>query len=214
MNGYFTPAPLNFSVGNRHGWVSFGLLDLPDSYEYRMTNRLGVLIDKPWGHIKFRADQWYTAPRLLITFPETEYQGLRLYRQKLEEFGIIPANKPKRHIPDWWHRPIVVTYGDEMMELQHNWFNDDDLDGPDFNQDWLYMWLDRAEKKLKSKDFTIIVDALWAYRYTPEAIPDVTRFPDFRGFIDDCHRRGLDAILGLCANETSRNPIEIIRSKV
>ena len=195
MNGYFTPAPLNFSVGNRHGWVSFGLLDLPDSYEYRMTNRLGVLVEKPWGHKKIGAGQWYKMPRLLITFPETEYQGLRLYRQKLEEFGVIPANKPKRHIPDWWKRPLVVTYGDEMMELQHNWFNDDDLDGPDFNQDWLYMWLDRAEKKLRSTDFTVLVDALWAYRYTPEAIPDATRFPDFRGFIDYCHSRGHKVIL-------------------
>ena len=28
---------------------------------------------------------------------------------------------------------------------------------------------------------------------------------------DDCHRRGMDAILGLCLSETSKNPIEIIR---
>lgn len=195
MNGYFTPAPLNFSVGNRHGWVSFGLLDLPDSYEYKMTRRLGVLIEKPAGHKKIRAGQTYAAPRLLITFPEDEYRGIRLYRQKLAEFGIIAADKPKRPIPAWWKRPFVVTYGDEMMELQYNWFNDDDLDGPDFNQDWLYMWLDRAEKKLGNTEFTVMVDALWAYRYTPEAIPDVTRFPDFRGFIDYCHSRGHKVIL-------------------
>ena len=28
---------------------------------------------------------------------------------------------------------------------------------------------------------------------------------------DDCHRKGMDAILGLCLSETSKNPIEIIR---
>lgn len=195
MNGYFTPAPLNFSVGNRHGWVSFGLLDLPDSYEYRLTRRLGVLVEKPAGHIKVGAGQWYTAPRLLITFPENEYQGVRLYREKLEAFGIIPANKPKRQIPQWWKRPFVVTYGDEMMELQHNWFNDDDLDGPDFNQEWLYMWLERAEKALGDTTFTVLVDALWQYRYIPEGVPDATRFPDFRGFIDYCHSRGHKVIL-------------------
>lgn len=195
MNGYFTPAPLNFSVGNRHGWVSFGLLDLPDSYEYKMSRRLGVLVEKPCGHIKVEAGQWYTAPRLLITFPEDEFSGIRLYRQKLEAFGIIPANKPKREIPQWWKRPFVVTYGDEMMELQHNWFNDDDLDGPDFNQEWLYMWLDRAEKVLGDTTFTVLVDALWQYRYIPEGVPDATRFPDFRGFIDYCHSRGHKVIL-------------------
>ena len=195
MNGYFTPAPLNFSVGNRHGWVSFGLLDLPDSYEYRMTNRLGVLVEKPAGHIQIKAGQWYTAPRMLLTFPEDEYSGLRLYRRKLEEYGMIAADKPKREIPAWWKRPFVVTYGDEMMELQHNWFNDDDLDSPAFNQDYLYMWLDRAEKKLGNTEFSVMVDALWAYRYTPEAIPDPARFPDFRGFIDYCHSRGHKVIL-------------------
>lgn len=195
MNGYFTPAPLNFSVGNRHGWVSFGLLDLPDSYEYKMTRRLGVLVEKPCGHIQVKAGQWYTAPRMLLTFPEDEYSGLRLYRQKLEAYGVIPANKPRRQIPEWWKRPFVVTYGDEMMELQHNWFNDDDLDGPDFNQDYLYMWLDRAEKKLGNTEFTVLVDALWQYRYIPEGVPDATRFPDFRGFIDYCHSRGHKVIL-------------------
>lgn len=195
MDGYFTPAPLNFSVGNRHGWVSFGLLDLPDSYEYKLTKRLGVLTEKPCGHIVTPAGGWYIAPRLLITFPENEFAGVRLYRQKLEAFGVVPANKPKRHIPQWWKRPIVVTYGDEMMELQHNWFNDDDLDGPDFNQQWLEMWLDRAEEKLGDQKFTVFVDALWQYRYTPEAIPDDTRFPDFRGFIDKCHRRGHKVVL-------------------
>lgn len=195
MNGYFTPAPLNFSVGNRHGWVSFGLLDLPNSYEYKMTRRLGVLTEKPAGHIKVKAGQWYTAPRLLITFPVDEYSGIRLYRRKLEQFGILEADKPKRIIPEWWKRPIVVTYGDEMMELQHNWFNDDDLDGPSFNQDYLYMWLDRAEKKLGDTEFTVLVDALWQYRYIPEGVADATRFPDFRGFIDYCHSRGHKVIL-------------------
>ena len=105
MNGYFTPAPLNFSVGNRHGWVSFGLLDLPDSYEYKMTRRLGVLVEKPCGHIKVQADQWYTAPRLLLTFPKDAYSGVRLYRQKLEEFGIIAANK-------------LVNYRLQQLELK------------------------------------------------------------------------------------------------
>lgn len=195
MNGYFTPAPLNFSVGNRHGWVSFGLLDLPDSYEYRMTKRLGVLVEKPAGHKRIPAGGTYAAPRLLLTFPKDEYQGIRLYREKLARFGVIDSAKPKRQIPAWWKKPFVVTYGDEMMELQYNWFNDDDLDGPDFNQKWLDMWLDRAEKTLGTTDFSVMVDALWAYRYTPEAVPDVTRFPDFRGFIDRCHSRGHRVIL-------------------
>lgn len=195
MNGYFTPAPLNFSVGNRNGWVSFGLLDLPDSYEYKLTRRLGILVEKPCGKKIIRKGETYTAPRLLITFPKDEYEGIHLFRKKLVDFEMIEGNKAVNRTPEWWKRPFVVTYGDEIMELQHNWFNDDDLDGEEFCQDWLYMWLNRAEKKLGNINFTIIVDALWQYRYTPEAIPDVNRFPEFRKFIDYCHDRGHKVIL-------------------
>ena len=195
FDGYFTPPPLNFSVGNLNGWVSFGLLDLPNSYHYNMNVRLGIVIEKPAGQITVKKGETYKAPRMILTFPEDEYAGITLYRKKLCDFGVIEEKKDFPEIPSWWNRPFVVTYGDEMMEIQHNWFNDDDLDSDAFCEDWLYMWLDRAEKKLGNTSFNIMIDALWQYRYIPDAVPDEKRFPDFRGFIEYCHERGHKVIL-------------------
>ena len=194
LNGYFSPAPLNFTVGNRNGLVSFGLLDLPDSYEYRMTTRLGIIVEKPCGHITVKAGEKYRAPRLIITFPDDEYSGISLFRKKLADFGMIDEAKAPVSF-DWWRRPTAVTYGDEMMLIQHNWFNDDDLDSTEFNERWLYDWLSRTERRLGNTEFTVIVDAFWQYRSTPEARPDEERFPNLRGFIDYCHKRGHKVLL-------------------
>ena len=198
MNGYFTPPPLNFSVGNRSGWVSFGLLDLPNSYEYCLTKSLGVLADKPWGNIKLKKGEVYKAPRLILTFPEDEWQGIALFREKLIENDAFKPCYDRKEFPEWWNRPLVVTYGDQMLQIQYNWYNDSDLDSAAFNQEWLTDWLNRAEQRLGFTNFTVIVDAFWQYRHTPEGRPEESRFPDFRGFIDECHKRGHKVILWTC----------------
>lgn len=198
MNGYFTPPPLNFSVGNRSGWVSFGLLDLPDSYEYQLTKNLGVLAEKPWGNLKLKKGEVYKAPRLVLTFPEDEWQGIALFREKLIENGVYIPKNNRKEFPEWWNNPLVVTYGDQMLQIQYNWYNDSDLDSAAFNQEWLTNWLDKAEQRLGFTNFTVIVDAFWQYRHTPEGRPEESRFPDFRGFIDECHRRGHKVILWTC----------------
>ena len=193
-DGYFSPPPLNFSVGNQYGWVSFGLLDLPNSTLYKLTPDLGILVEQPEGQIVVEAGAAYEAPRLLLTFPEDEWQGEALFRQKLLEKGVFSETQ-KESFPDWWQRPTVVTYGDQIMELQYNWYTDVDWGAPGFTQQWLMSWLDNAEKTLDRKDFTIIVDAFWQHRWSAEAKPDINRFPNLRGFIDECHHRGHKVLL-------------------
>ena len=193
-DGYFTPPPLNFSIGNRSGWVSFGLLDLPNSYEYKMTGSLGILVEKPCGRITTPAGGTYRAPRLMLTFPQEEWQGVSLFRQKLLDKGLMTAVAPET-FPDWWKRPFVVTYGDQMLELQYNWYSDLDWNAPGYTQQWLQMWLDRAEERLGCTDFTIMVDAFWQHRYSADGRADTERFPAMRAFIDECHRRGHKVLL-------------------
>lgn len=193
-DGYFSPPPLHFSIGNRSGWVSFSLLDLPNSYDYRMTGSLGILVERPCGKLVTRAGSTYRAPRLLLTFPKEEWQGVALFRQKLLDKQLMTAVDPAT-FPDWWKKPFVVTYGDQMLELQYNWYTDLDWDSPDYTQQWLTMWLDRAEQRLGFTDFTIMVDAFWQNRYSADARADTRRFPDLRGFIDQCHRRGHKVLL-------------------
>lgn len=196
VNGYFSPPPLNFSVGNRAGWVSFGLLDLPESYEYKMTDRLGILIEKPCGKLEIKENKVYNAPRLMMTFPKDEWSAISLFREKLNEKGLI--EKPmldSKDFPDWWKNPLVVTYGDEMLSIQYNWYNDEDLYGDEFNEEWLDNWLDNAEKRLGFNTFTVVVDAYWQNRWSSEPMADKKRFPNFKDFIDKCHKKGHKVLL-------------------
>ena len=195
-DGYFCPPPLNFSIGNRFGWVSFGLLDLPDSRHYQLSPDLGVIVEQPDGVICVKAGDTYRAPSLLLTFPEDEWQGETLFRSKLMEKGRIRDLKDRRdHYPEWWKKPLVVTYGDQIMDLQYNWYTDNDWGSPRFTQEWLEEWLKTAEERLGRTDFTIVVDAFWQYRWSAEPKPDRARFPDLRGFIEECHRRGHKVLL-------------------
>lgn len=193
MNAYFAPPPLNFAVGNRNGFVAFGLLDLPDSYEYRLTPQLGILAENRGGKLITRKGGRYTAPRLLISFPKSGWDSIALFRSELEHRSLLPPKRSK--IPSWWKKPLVVTYGDQMMELQYNWYSDEDWGSPHFNEDWLYMWLNRAEEKLGRTDFTVVIDAFWQKPYSAEARSDKTRFANMRGFIDECHKRGHHVLL-------------------
>lgn len=193
---YFAPPPLNFSIGNRFGWISFGLLDLPQSLAYNMTGALGIQIERPEGQLTTKSGEVYAPPRLMLTFPENEWEGLLVFRQKLLEKGIIAESMPqKEQYPLWWQRPMVVTYGDQTEQLQYNPGANDDWGAPNYNQQWLTQWLETAERKLGNTEFTVVVDAFWQHRFSAEPKPDRERFPDLRGFIDTCHARGHKVLL-------------------
>ena len=193
MNAYFAPPPLNFCIGNRSGWVAFGLLDLPDSYEYKMTASLGILVENRGGKLVTKKGDTYKAPRLLITFPKTQWESISLFREELGKRNLLPEKR--KEIPQWWKRPLLVTYGDQMMDLQYNWYTDDDWGCDAFTTDWLRMWLKRAEGILGENDFTIVIDAFWQHEYSTEAKVDEERFDDLRQFIDECHDRGHKVLL-------------------
>lgn len=193
LNGYFSPAPLNFCVGNRTDWVAFGLLDLPDSYEYKLTSRLGILLENRGGVLLTKKGDTYKAPRLLISFPKTDWDSIPLFRNELAKRELLP---PKREsFPSWWKKPLLVTYGDQMMDLQYNWYTSDDWGCDAFTVEWLDMWLDRAESILGENDFTVVVDAFWQNEWSADAKVNEKRFSDLRKFIDKCHKKGHKVLL-------------------
>lgn len=193
MNAYFAPPPLNFCVGNRNGWIAFGLLDLPNSYEYKMTTRLGILTENCGGKLLTKKGDTYCAPRLLIPFPKDAWESISLFGSELEKRGLLPEKR--KQTPAWWKKPLLVTYGDQMMDLQYNWYTSDDWGCKEFTADWLRMWLARAEKILGENDFTIVIDAFWQNEMSAEARADERRFADLRKFIDECHKKGHKVLL-------------------
>lgn len=195
-DSFFAPPPFLMISGNRFGKVAYSLLDLPNSYQYRMSEKFGILADLPGGNLQLSPSDTYTAPRLMLTFPTDEWDALAEYYSKLREYGLIaPIPMEQKAWPAWWKRFVADCYGDQCTQLQYNWLTADDWASPDYNTQWLYNWLDNAEKRLGQTDFTIVIDAFWQYEWSIDPYPDQNRFSELRGFMDECHRRGHKVLL-------------------
>ena len=126
LTGYFIPATFNFSIGNPDAWVSFGLLDIPDTSICKMDEDYSFLVESCGGNKVIKKGEVYRLPQVIITFPENEFQAVSLFRQKLIEHGKYTPQKPKfSEIPSWWKNPFVCTYGDQMLEHKSGPFIDE-----------------------------------------------------------------------------------------
>lgn len=188
LNGYFYPTMLNFTVGNSQGWAAFGLLDLPDSYQYKLLEDGSILAESCGGNKVIRAGDIYRMPRMLITFPEKDWDCIPLFRQKLMEYGLYtPAKKPLSELPQWWKDPLVCTYGDELSTLL---LPDARMNDPRFNADWVRMLVDTAEQKWGIQRMNIVLDAFWQLHFALDPQVDEARFGNMRDFVDEMHARG------------------------
>lgn len=188
LNGYFYPTMLNFTVGNSQGWAAFGLLDLPDSYQYKLLDDGAILTESCGGNKIIPAGQTYQMPGMLITFPENDWDCIPLFRQKLMDYGLYqPQKKPLSELPAWWRDPLVCTYGDELSTLL---LPDARMNDPRFNADWVRMLVDTAEQKWGIMHMNIVLDAFWQMHFALDPQVDEARFGNMRDFVEEMHARG------------------------
>lgn len=188
LNGYFYPTMLNFTIGNSQGWVAFGLLDLPDSYQYKLLEDGSILAESCGGNKVIPAGESYRMPRMLITFPENDWDCIPLFRKKLMDYGLYtPGKKPLSELPAWWRDPLVCTYGDELSTLL---LPDAKMNDPRFNADWVRMLVDTAEQKWGIQHMNIVLDAFWQLHFALDPQVDEARFGNMRDFVDEMHARG------------------------
>lgn len=187
LNGYFIPPIFNFSIGNSDAWVSFGLLDIPDTTFCKMDDDHSFLVESCGGNKIIREGETYTMPQVIITFPQDEFQAVSLFRQKLIEHGKYTPQKPKfSRIPSWWKNPFVCTYGDQMLEHKV---------GPLIDEKWVEEFVDLAEKDWGLKNINLIIDDSWQHYFSFEPKAEESRFPNLRNFIDNMHKRGHHVLL-------------------
>ncbi len=186
LTGYFSPSILNFVIGNAQGLAAFGLLDLPDSSRYKLLDDFSILAEACGGNKVVKAGETYRMPKLLITFPEEEWQSIPLFRQKLLDYGRYTPQKPAS-VPEWWKDPIICTYGDELATLN---IPDVEMNGPQFNADFVRRIVDTAEKEWGIKHMNLVLDAFWQIQFALEPVADESRFGDMRAFVDEMHARG------------------------
>lgn len=187
LNGYNSPSALNFSIGSKAGWVSFGLLDIPDSYFCRMDEDYSFLVESCGGNKVIKNGETYKLPQVIITFPKDEFSGIALFRQKLIDFGKYTPSKCKySELPSWWKNPFVCTYGDQLIEHRV---------GAKIDEEWVRDFVDIAEKDWGLEKVNLIIDDSWQHYMSLEPLAEESRFPDMRRFIDELHDRGHHVIL-------------------
>jgi len=186
-NGYFSPSLFNFSLGNSEKWVSFGLLDIPDTKICKMDDDKSFLIESCGGNKVIKKGGTYNMPSVLITFPQNEWDGIKVFREKLKEFGLYkPKTRAFSELPSWWKNPFVCTYGDQMLE---------DRVGQLIDEEWVLDIVKRAEEEWGFKNINLIIDDSWQLPHSFEPAVATDRFPDIRRFIDGLHDRGHHVIL-------------------
>lgn len=187
LSGYFTPPIMQFSLGSPNGWVSIGLLDLPDTKLCKMDEDYSFLVESCGGNKIIPSGSEYIMPEILITFPEDEWDAITVFSNKLMEFGKYTPQKPKfSQIPDWWKNPFICTYGDQLIE---------DRVGQLIDEKWVEEFVDMAENDWGLENINLIIDDSWQLPHAFEPIADEKRFPNFRKFIDRLHKRGHHVIL-------------------
>ncbi len=194
-NGYFSPSLFNFSLGNGENWVSFGLLDIPDTKTCKMDNDRSFLIESCGGNKVVNAGEKYNMPAVLLTFPKDEWDGISLFRQKLIDFGLYTPKKQKfSEIPSWWKNPFVCTYGDQMLENVVGNPLPPKQTGA-ITEEWVTELVDIAENEWGFQNINLIIDDAWQLPHSFEPKVATDRFPDIRKFIDGMHKRGHHVIL-------------------
>ena len=187
MYGYFTPPAFQFSIGNKDGWVSFGLLDIPDTFVCKMDDDYSFLVESCGGNKVIKRGGTYQIPRVIITFPDDEFSAVSLFRQKLIDFGCYTPKKPKfSTLPSWWKHPFVCTYGDQMLEHKV---------GAVIDEKWVRELVDIAQTQWGLEKINLIIDDSWQHYFSFEPKAEESRFPDMRAFIDSMHERGHHVIL-------------------
>ena len=194
----FTPAPLNLSFKTAAGWFSIGLAELPDATVFGFKNK-AMWLDFPWDKVKTSYNQLYRFPSLIFTFNESPWHAVGDYRSYLVDRKII-SNPQEIQQPDWWHRPLVSTWGEQRV--QHITYAH-----PDFNSSWVKEYIEQQQQTLDSIKFTLIIENKWA-RADGDPTPS-DRFADLRKLIDWCHKQDLRVILFWKAWKVEANSLPI-----
>lgn len=139
--------------------------------------------------------EWHS-PRLLLTLAETEQEVLPAYLRQCYRRGYLPRPRARRGA-SWWKSPIYCTWHDQVALACRD--SVDYLSGSmpsavDFcTQALTEEWLQELCRH-DCQPGIVILDAVWQCNKNA-ADPDPVKWPDLRGWIESCHRRGIRVFL-------------------
>ena len=167
--------------------------DIPDSIVG--TEAFSLPYD---GHINVSGT--WKSPKLLMRFACDKTSALKTYLSDLSEYG----GAPKRALPyeSWTFNPVFCTWHEQVaLGIDEKLSPNKSFDETE-NSDVFFNHLTEANCRrwlatLREHDIepgTIILDAKWQ-KNVGDPIADTKKFPDLRGFIDECHAKGQKVVL-------------------
>ncbi len=198
----FTPPPFVYAWGSVNGvpssaqktiWLGVGLAPDPGHYNFHYFQHWPLQ-----NHFKLRlsydgmthVDGFWSSPRIIFKPASSEYNAIKeiseyLYSQQL-------AVRPRRHLADWWSRPILCGWGEQVVTSNRNGGGGAGRFATQEFYDNILLLL--AERKLNPG--TIVIDDKWQREYGTLEV-DHEKWPDMRGWIDAQHAIGRKVLLWL-----------------
>ncbi len=157
----------------------------PTPYEGDSSKAGGFAI-RYFGKKEIEGD--WRSPSLIFTFPKNVEATLSCALDNAYQKQYLPKPQAK-NVPSWWREPIYCTWSDQttmgrMTKQPAGKFCTEEL-----TDRWLNKLLEH-----NIKPGIVILDDKWQQsKYTGR--PDLTKWPDLRGWIDKCHNQGIKVFL-------------------
>ncbi|HVC23303.1 MAG TPA: hypothetical protein VNH82_07770 [Candidatus Dormibacteraeota bacterium] len=197
-----SPPPFDLLLRTASGWLGVGLVQVPDATQLSLSPNDAVTLNYPLATLASITDTgaggrvgWSGGspllrfPTFVVTFASGPWTGLTAYHSALQRMGFAPQAVPPGHWPEWWMRPLVDTWGDQVEGGA--WRT-----SPLFTTAWVRNYVTAWESKYGQRQITLVIDSQWQARIG-EAVPSA-RFGGVAGLrrlIASFHAQGIHVLL-------------------
>ena len=194
----------------QYGFQSFEFNHKTDAVEQTWDSIVGTQSFSLayYGHEQV-AGRWQS-PQLVFELGPDRYGAIENYVNWLYESKHL--TKAKKRVPDWWKKPIFCGWHEQVAEassrLAQNDLSVQTLEAGPMSmalatQENHRRWLSVLAKH-DIKPGTVIIDATWQKARDCNEV-DTAKWPDLRGFVDECHANGKRCCCGLRAGAIEIN---------
>lgn len=203
----FAPPPMNVGLEFPAGWMGVGVVQIPDADFMGVAPSGAIEMDYPLATLAKVPDTGAGGmsggliqfPQLVLTFGQSAHQDLSSYGSVLDALGVVPPTRlTQGTVPQWWHQPLVDTFGQQELNGVTNFANPFG-----FNSSYVENFATQYQQRLGIKHFTLIIDATWQAnpgpgRHLGSPRPSTRLFGGYTGMrqlIDHLHRQGIKVLL-------------------
>jgi hypothetical protein len=205
----FAPPPFDLEFREGRGWAGVGLVQVPDATALSITPQGGITVNYDLHLLANIRDQgaggrvqpprgipgaegsgtWLSFPQFTFTMGKSTSGGLLSYHASLRSLREAPTAFAPGKRPAWWSRPIVDTWGQQMVDrvARHS---------PRYTASWVRAFVASWRRQFGLRHFTLVIDSEWQARLghtTPSLrFGGVT---GMRALIKQLHSEGVRVVL-------------------